>query len=140
MIILDTDHLTVLRYTDHPRCTFLRARLQASDRLVFTTVVTWEEQLRGWLAEIKRCRSFHDQIIGYERLRLLAEFISDWELLPFDARAAEECQRWREQRIRIGAQDLKIAAIAVVNDALLLSANLRDFRQVPELRVEDWLH
>jgi tRNA(fMet)-specific endonuclease VapC len=35
--------------------------------------------------------------------------------------------------------DLKIASIALVQDALLLSANLRDFQQVPELRVEDWL-
>ena len=35
--------------------------------------------------------------------------------------------------------DLKIAAIALVNDALLLSGNLRDFRQVPGLRVENWL-
>lgn len=35
--------------------------------------------------------------------------------------------------------DLKIVAIALVQDALLLSSNLRDFRQVPGLRVEDWL-
>jgi hypothetical protein len=25
------------------------------------------------------------------------------------------------------------------NDALLLSANLRDFNQIPDLRVENWL-
>jgi tRNA(fMet)-specific endonuclease VapC len=34
--------------------------------------------------------------------------------------------------------DLKIAAIALIHDALLLSANLRDFQQVPALRVADW--
>ncbi len=42
-------------------------------------------------------------------------------------------------RIRISTMDLKIATIGLVNDALLLSANLRDFQQVPGLRVEDWL-
>jgi tRNA(fMet)-specific endonuclease VapC len=36
--------------------------------------------------------------------------------------------------------DLKIAAIAVVNQALLLSANRNDFEQVPGLRVESWLN
>jgi tRNA(fMet)-specific endonuclease VapC len=35
--------------------------------------------------------------------------------------------------------DLKIAATALVNDALLLSANRRDFERVPGLRVENWL-
>jgi len=34
--------------------------------------------------------------------------------------------------------DLKIAAIAIANDATLLSRNLRDFGKVPDLRVEDW--
>lgn len=36
--------------------------------------------------------------------------------------------------------DLKIASIALSQDALVLSANLRDFEQVPNLQVEDWLH
>jgi predicted nucleic acid-binding protein len=35
--------------------------------------------------------------------------------------------------------DLKIAAIVLRHSATLLSANLRDFRQVPGLSVEDWL-
>jgi tRNA(fMet)-specific endonuclease VapC len=34
--------------------------------------------------------------------------------------------------------DLKIAAIALANDATLLSRNLSDFARVPGLRVEDW--
>ena len=39
----------------------------------------------------------------------------------------------------IGSQDLKIAAIALINDALLSSRNLRDFKKVKGLEVEDWL-
>lgn len=35
--------------------------------------------------------------------------------------------------------DLKIASIALTQDALLVTANLRDFEQVPGLRVENWL-
>ena len=35
--------------------------------------------------------------------------------------------------------DLKIAAIVLARQATFLSANLRDFRQVPNLYVEDWL-
>lgn len=45
----------------------------------------------------------------------------------------------RRQNIRIGSMDIKIASIAIANDALVLSANLRDFELVPGLRVENWL-
>ena len=60
--------------------------------------------------------------------------------MPFDEQAASEYQGLRAQRIRIGTMDLKIAAIALVHDALLLSANLRDFQQIPNLRVANWIN
>ena len=34
--------------------------------------------------------------------------------------------------------DLKIAAIALAHNATLLTRNLADFHNVPDLRVEDW--
>ena len=43
------------------------------------------------------------------------------------------------ERIRIGTMDLKIASIALIKDALLLTANLREYSQVPDLRCENWL-
>jgi tRNA(fMet)-specific endonuclease VapC len=140
MILLDTDHLTVLRYIENPRCAALTRRLQASgEPRLATTVVSLEEQVRGWLTEISRRRDVHKQIAAYERLARLFSFFRDWDIVLLDEDAADECKRLRKQRIRIGTQDLKIAAIALVQDALLLSANLRDFRRVPGLRVENWL-
>jgi predicted nucleic acid-binding protein len=46
---------------------------------------------------------------------------------------------FRLLKLRMGSRDLKIAATAVVNQALLLSANRTDFEKVPGLRVENWL-
>ncbi|HTU20274.1 MAG TPA: type II toxin-antitoxin system VapC family toxin [Gemmataceae bacterium] len=57
----------------------------------------------------------------------------------FDERAAEQFDNLRTRKLRLGTMDLKIAAIALVNQALLLSANRRDFEQVPGLRAENWL-
>jgi tRNA(fMet)-specific endonuclease VapC len=34
--------------------------------------------------------------------------------------------------------DLKIAAIAVVQDAVVLTRNLFDFNQISEFKAEDW--
>lgn len=55
-----------------------------------------------------------------------------------DERASQQFQRLWQARIRIGTMDLKIAAIALVNDATLLTRNLSDFGKVPDLRIEDW--
>jgi tRNA(fMet)-specific endonuclease VapC len=57
----------------------------------------------------------------------------------FAALAAGEFMRLRRQGVRIGSLDLKIASIALVQGATLLSANVRDFRKVPGLKVENWL-
>jgi tRNA(fMet)-specific endonuclease VapC len=35
--------------------------------------------------------------------------------------------------------DKKIAAIAIANKALLLTANRRDYEQIPGLRFENWM-
>jgi tRNA(fMet)-specific endonuclease VapC len=140
MIILDTDHFTVLRYADDSRYPILTQRLLASeDQRIVTTVVTVEEQMRGWLAEVNRLRDIRRQRTAYDRLAMLVEFLSEWETLRIDEGAIEQFNDLRRQRIRIGTQDLKIAAIALTHRALLLSANLRDFRCVPGLNVQNWL-
>ena len=53
--------------------------------------------------------------------------------------AAQMLRQLQQAKLRIGTMDLKIAAIAIVHQATLLSRNLSDFGQVPHLHVEDWL-
>ena len=69
----------------------------------------------------------------------LFEFYEEFEIVPFDEAAARQFEDLRRQKLRIGSRDLKIAATALVNHALLLSANRSDFETVPGLRVENWL-
>jgi tRNA(fMet)-specific endonuclease VapC len=71
----------------------------------------------------------------------LATYLDDFKtrlVLDFDDRAAAVFQRLGKSRVRIGTMDRKIAAIALANNATLLSRNLADFRKVPGFRVEDW--
>jgi tRNA(fMet)-specific endonuclease VapC len=139
MILLDTDHLSIFTDQRDPRHELLNSRMEAAAEQVACTVVTVEEMLRGWLAIIHRLRSVHQQVPAYIRLGQLFNVLSDWEIVPFDGRAADRFIGLRRQRIRIGTMDLKIASIALVHDALLVSANLRDFSLVPGLRCENWL-
>ena len=60
-------------------------------------------------------------------------------ILPFDESAARLFENLKRQRLRCGTMDLKIAAICLVHDGLLLTRNLSDFAKVPGLRAENWL-
>ncbi len=141
MIVLDTDHITLVQRQDNALGESLRQQLRSSpDDDMRVTAISLEEQMRGWLAAIRRQRSVHDQVPYYKRLEEVAQFFARWEMLSFNEHAADMFDQLRAQRIRIGTQDLKIAAICVVNGATLLSSNLRDFERVPGLLVEDWVH
>lgn len=59
-------------------------------------------------------------------------------IASFSHVAAIEHQRLRKAYPRIGNMDLKIAAVALINNAILLTRNVSDFGQIIELRTEDW--
>ncbi len=139
MIILDTDHLSLLQYPGSPEGQRVERRLAASpDRDIRTTVITVEEQLRGWLAVIARYRDPRQQMAYYDKLIAFIRFFSTWSILPLRESAVQAIRDLRQASLRIATTDLKIAAIAMANQATLLSRNLRDFEQVPGLQVEDW--
>jgi tRNA(fMet)-specific endonuclease VapC len=94
--------------------------------------------MRGWIAYIARTRSMTHQVEAYRRLGRQLENYCRTPVLAFVEQAAVMLQRLRHARIRIGTMDWKIAAIALSYEATLLSRNLTDFRQIPDLRVEDW--
>lgn len=111
----------------------------SEDPFVATTIVSAEEQMRGWLAKIHAAKDAEQQVAWYEQLAWLIEFLADWQIIAFDQQAAAEFKLLRKMRLRVGTFDLKIAAIARVHDAVLLSGNQRDFGQVPGLRVASWI-
>ncbi|NIL98263.1 MAG: type II toxin-antitoxin system VapC family toxin [Planctomycetales bacterium] len=138
MLVLDTDHLVELDVASPVGLT-LAKRLEEAAEETATTIISAEEQFRGWLAQIHRLRDPHQQIVAYQRLGRRIEFFAAWHVLQWDASSADVFQDLRRQRVRVGTMDLKIASIVLVHDATLLSRNLRDFRQIPGLKVDDWL-
>lgn len=105
---------------------------------VNVSIVSFEEQSRGRLAWLHRSRKPLELLKGYHFLWDLLRYYNNYDVLPFDAGALAEFQRLNAQRVRIGSKDLRIAATALTRGLTLLSRNLRDFRQVPGLIVEDW--
>lgn len=62
MIVLDTDHLSIIQHPESPQYGRLTTAIYESDDQVFVmTVISLEEQMRGWLAAINNARKVHDQ-------------------------------------------------------------------------------
>lgn len=75
-------------------------------------------------------------------LNLLERFCGQFLILPFDPIAANLAGKLRanleQQGTPIGQNDLKIAAIAIVNHCTLITHNTREFRRIEQLALEDW--
>jgi len=139
MIVLDTDHLSILEWEAGDDAQRLLRRLAqlASDGAA-TTIINFEEQMRGWLAYLARARTLTQQVEAYRRLKKHLDNYRAIPVLAFDLQAATEFHRLRRSHRGIGTMDLKIAATVIVNGATLLSRNLADFHKIPGLKVEDW--
>ena len=72
----------------------------------------------------------------------LLYFLEDFEVLPFDREDARIAGAIRFELKRtgkpIGTYDVLIAAQTVRHDALLVTADVREFSRVPDLRWENW--
>lgn len=140
MIVLDTDHISLLQRESGPRFERLMDRLEQlpPDGPPTISVISVEEQMRGWMAVIAREKKSRRQVPAYLELADLFRFYSNYTIIEFDEAAADRFDELRAAKIKIGTMDLKIAAICLTNRAKLVSANLADFTQVPGLAVENW--
>lgn len=131
--VLDTDHVT-LHQRGHPQVTDRVQSHQPNDLAV--TVITVEEQLRGRLAQIGRPSvGLHR---AYDQFRATIDYFCSLGILPFDIEAAQLYQQLRAENIRISTLDLRIAAIVLRQNAILVTRNRRDFDRVPDLRLQYW--
>ncbi|WP_413166778.1 type II toxin-antitoxin system VapC family toxin [Capilliphycus salinus ALCB114379] len=136
--ILDTDHLSLLQ-RENP---ILKQRIALVDPdEIAITVVTVEEQLRGWLSVIRRYSQSNNPeklIWAYMGLRDAVNYISQFQVVELTLEAYNLFVELRQQGVRIGTQDLRIAAITLSQQVTLVTRNQRDFSQVPNLMFEDW--
>jgi tRNA(fMet)-specific endonuclease VapC len=144
VIVLDTQPVSQLQRIGSKDADRIEERLQGIPvELVRRTVITPFEQLREQLGKINSANAEVKRVAAFQLfLRLLDHYSRRWSgrILPFDERAVTEFQKFRPELLRrIGSCDARIAAIELVHDARVLTANTRDFRLVPGLKVEDFI-
>ena len=137
MYLLDTDHISLMDRGGSAGQAILSRLTRVPPDDVSASIISYEEQIRGWMSIIAQTQTLEQQLPLYRELERLLRFYCITPLLPFDAKAADHFTRLKQARVRIGTMDLKIAAIALANGATLLTRNRADFDRVPGLRVED---
>jgi tRNA(fMet)-specific endonuclease VapC len=137
LYILDTDHISLAEH-GHPQ--IAQRVLQIGSDSLSITIITAEEQLRGWFSEIRRAQAQpNDRLVwAYTGFRRTLRAIASVQVLNFDQKALNLFRQLQKQKIRIGSQDLRIAAITLAAGGILITRNHRDFVQVPGLVLEDW--
>jgi tRNA(fMet)-specific endonuclease VapC len=138
-VLLDTDHLSILQWEEQPACDVLRQRLHRfPPDDIATSIVSFHEQVQGWLAFLNRARKPEQFVTAYTKLEAMWRWFLKMNVLSFTAEAQARFGDLRRRCPRLKTLDLRIASVALVTNSTLLSRNLRDFRQVPGLSVEDW--
>ena len=136
--LLDTDHITILQRGGEGYEALSRRLAGIAPDDYGTTVVNYEEQCRGWIDKINRANTPVLRVHSYGQLRETLHFFSSLSVWEYSVAADAEFMRLLQNKVRIGTKDLRIASVALANNATVLTRNTRDFGRVPGLLFTDW--
>lgn len=134
MYLLDTDVLShLLRRAPSPTLVAKLASVPPEQQ--FTSSITLGELIYG-------AHRLQERTLALLQ-RLEESLLPNLPVLPFDASAARRYGEVRADLERrgtpIGDADIRIASIALVRGLTVVTGNVRHFRHVPGLAVENWL-
>lgn len=138
MYLLDTDTLTHL-YAGNPRVA-LQLRT-VDDPNVGIAVITKVEILRGRIDYLLKAET-GDQLLRAQELLIRTEgLLAQILIVPINSVAAQHFDRLRSIRSlrKIGRADILIASVALANRAILVTRNLRHFKQIPGVVAVNWV-
>ncbi len=92
----------------------------------------------GRLEVVRRSKSKQESVKAYALLRKTFNSLCQANILNFDEAGFDIYNELLKQKIRIGTQDLKIAAIALSLNSTVVTRNFKDFEKVPNLKIVNW--
>ena len=137
--LLDTDHISFLQRRSGQEFTRLIIRMEQHSQVDFAlSIVSFYEQVIGAHNFINRARINIDVMRGYTLLLEILQGFSSAPVLPYEAEAVAIFDELRRQKVRVSTIDLRISAIALSHNLIVLTRNVSDFSKVPGLMTEDW--
>jgi tRNA(fMet)-specific endonuclease VapC len=138
MHLLDSDTLSHL-HAGHPQV--VTNLLVTVDSEIGTTIISKIEILRARYEFVLKASNGAQLLEAQKWLLRSEELLSELLVVHFNAASARQFDNLRRfpKLKKIGRADLLIASIAMANRATLVTRNLRHFRQIPNLRVVNWV-
>jgi tRNA(fMet)-specific endonuclease VapC len=79
-----------------------------------------------------------------ENIKKVNDFLFPYEIVGFDDNSAVIYSQIRSQLEKkgdlIGPNDLLIASTVIVNDGILVTNNVKEFKKVKLLKIENWIN
>lgn len=139
LLILDTDHTSLFLAGNKS----VIAQVAKHYDSIAITIITVQELFNGWNGKLNDSRQANNLSNLYTKLWQTTEFFKKITIINFD-RDAEACYNNLRQNNRNLAKkklekDLRIASIALMQNAIIVTRNYKDFSQVPNLQLDNWI-
>ena len=95
--------------------------------------------MQGFQAALSRAHDRRQLASAYDML--VTRLLPIWSRFPtrsFTESAIARFEDFRSLRLNVGSMDLRIAAIAIENNSIVVTRNRRDFDRIPGVVSEDW--
>lgn len=135
LYILDTDTLQLFQ-EGHP-AVIRHVGGQPADELAIT-VITVDEQLSGWYAQLRQAKTAEKLAWAYGHLAHTIRHLKLLEITDFDESAIRRYEQLKKLKLNVRKMDLRIAATVLESGGTLVTRNVRDFKLVPGLAFVDW--
>ncbi|MGK7945090.1 MAG: type II toxin-antitoxin system VapC family toxin, partial [Microcystaceae cyanobacterium] len=111
---------------------------------ISATIITVQELFNGWIGKINDPSAINNLPKLYSKLSITVKYLQTVEILDFTPEAdhilkqlLKENPPLRKKRLQ---KDMRIAAIALSLDAIVVTRNQKYFSLVPGLSTVDWTH
>lgn len=127
----DTNIITAY-FKEHPDIVQKIKRYQKEFGRIKLNVISYYELLRGY-----------KDLGSAKKLQLFREFVSKCEILDIDSCVIEKASdiyvKLKKEGRLLEDADILIAAIAIVNNLLLVTDNTKHFSRIDNLQIQNWM-
>lgn len=133
--VFDTDVLSLYQLGNETVC----QRIEQHDPgALAVTIITVEEQLSSWYTLRRQVKGREKLARVYDRFTDNVRCLTQLQILSFSEAEIDRYEELSRLKLRVKANDLRIASIALCHSAIVVTRNRRDFSRVPGLRIDTW--